>query len=304
MGFKPLDRPLEANRQCRFAERTFIRMKQRVISALVGLVILGVVLAFIGTWLFNVVIAAISVIGLFEILRATGCLKNRALSVLSLIIAILVPFVREPWVLNFVPQIIFVFFVLFFVILIKNSATTRVEHTAMAFMFSIFIPLFFSCAVFMRDLYGNTAGAFYILLALGSAWLCDTGAYFVGRKFGKHKLAPIVSPKKTVEGAIGGLICGALFMLAIAFVYAAVLGASGVQVRVNYPALLLVTPICGILGMLGDLSASVIKRQFNVKDYGTIMPGHGGVMDRFDSVMFTLPSVFIISSYIQLIFVV
>lgn len=285
------------------AERILILMKQRVISSLVGLVILGIALALIGTRLFNVVIAAISIIALFEILRATGCLNNKALSALSLVMAVMVPFAREYLVRAFAAQIVFVFFVLFFVILIKNSETTRVEQTAIAFMFSIFIPLFFSCAVFMRDIYGNVAGAFYLLQALGSAWLCDSGAYFVGRKFGKHKLAPVVSPKKTVEGAVGGLICGALFMMAIAFGFSAVLGAMGVLVRINYLLVLLVTPVCGILGMLGDLSASVIKRQFNVKDYGSIMPGHGGVMDRFDSVMFTLPSVFIISYYAKLIVV-
>lgn len=278
-------------------------MRQRVISSLVGLVILGVVLALIGTKLFNVVIAALSTIALFEMLRATGCLKNKALATLAFAISLVIPFAREHLVRVFTAQIVFVFFVLFFVILIRNSETTRIEQTAMAFMFGIFIPLFFTCAVFMRDIYGPVAGAFYLLQALGSAWLCDTGAYFTGRKFGKRKLAPVVSPNKTVEGAIGGLICGAVFMLVIAVGFSALMAATGVNVKVNYPLVLLVTPVCGILGMLGDLSASVIKRQFAVKDYGNIMPGHGGVMDRFDSVMFTLPSVFIISYYAKLIVV-
>lgn len=278
-------------------------MKQRVISSLVGLVILGVVIVFINTRLFNVAIAAISVMALFEMLRATGCIKNKALSTLSLAMSLMVPFVREHFMRVFTAQIVFVCFVLFFIILIRNSETTRIEQTAMAFMFSIFIPLFFSCAVFMRDIYGSVAGAFYLLQALGSAWLCDSGAYFVGRKFGKHKLAPRVSPKKTVEGAIGGLISGSVFMLLIALGFSAVMNGLGVDVRINYPLVFLITPVCGVLGMLGDLSASVIKRQFNVKDYGTIMPGHGGVMDRFDSVMFTLPSVFIVSYYAKLIVV-
>lgn len=276
-------------------------MKQRVISSLVGLVILGVVLALIGTKVFNVVIAALSFIALFEILRATKCLNNKPLVALSFAVALVLPFCREKYVRVFIAQLIFLFFVLFFVILIKNSSTTSVEQTSMAFMFSVFVPLFFSCAVFMRDVYGTVAGAFYLLQALGSAWLCDTGAYFVGRKFGKHKLAPVVSPKKTVEGAIGGLICGAAFMLVIAFGFSLFMSVLGISVKINYPLVALVTPICGGFGILGDLSASVIKRQYNVKDYGTIMPGHGGVMDRFDSVLFTLPSVFIVSYYAKLI---
>lgn len=278
-------------------------MKQRLISSLVGLAILGVVLAFIGTRLFNVVIAALSTIALFEMLKATGCLKNKALATLAFAMSLVIPFAREHYVRAFTAQILFVFFVLFFVILIKNSETTRIEQTAMAFMFSVFIPLFFTSSVFMRDIYGPVAGAFYLIVALSAAWLCDTGAYFVGRKFGKHKLAPIVSPNKTVEGAVGGLICGAVFMLLIALGFSAFMGAMGIAVKINYLLVLLVMPVCSVLGILGDLSASVIKRQFDVKDYGNIMPGHGGVMDRFDSVLFTLPSVFIVSYYAKLIVV-
>lgn len=268
---------------------------------MVGLVILAVVIIFIGTPLFNLVIAAISLCALFEMLRATGCLKNKALSTLSFALALIFPFSLEEQFRAFAIPIIFIFFVLFFALLIKNSTTTRVEQTAMAFMFSIFIPLFFSCAVFMRDLYGTVAGSFYLLMALGCAWLSDTGAYFAGRKFGRHKLAPVVSPKKTVEGAIGGLISCTVFMLLIALGFEQVMKLAGVTVLINYPWLAVVTPVCSALGMLGDLSASVIKRQFDVKDYGNIMPGHGGVMDRFDSVMFTMPSVFIISYYMSVI---
>ncbi len=276
-------------------------MKLRIISSLVGLVILGVVLAFINTILFNFVIAFISVVALFEMLRATNCIKNKALTALAFSISLMFPFARASLVQAYAGQILFVFFILFFLILIRNSTTTRIEQTSMIFMFSVFIPLFFSCAVFMRDLYGPVAGSFYLLQALGSAWLCDTGAYFVGRKFGKTKLAPIVSPKKTVEGAIGGLVVGTIFLELIALGFAWFMSRFGVNVQINYLLLGLITPICGILGMLGDLSASVIKRQFNVKDYGTIMPGHGGIMDRFDSVLFTLPSVFIITNYAKII---
>lgn len=276
-------------------------MKTRVISALVGLVILAAVLALIGTSAFNLCIAALSAAALFEMLRATRCLKNRTLAGLSLVMSLIIPFAREHFVRAFTAQIVFVFFVLFFGLLIKNSKTTSVEQTAMAFMFGIFIPLFFSCAVFMRDAYGSVAGGFYLLFALGSAWLCDTGAYFIGRKFGRHKLAPVVSPKKTVEGSIGGLIICTALMLPLMWGFSVVAGLMGRVVIVNYALLALTTPLCAVLGMLGDLSASVIKRQFNVKDYGTIMPGHGGVMDRFDSVMFTLPTAFMISYYASLI---
>lgn len=276
-------------------------MKTRVISAMVGLAILAAVLALIATRAFNVCIAALSAIALFEMLRATGCMQNKKLAALSLAMSLIIPFAREHLVRAFPAQIVFVFFVLFFVVLIKDSATIKVEQIAMAFMFGIFIPLFFSCAVFMRDAYGAAGGGFYLLFALGSAWLCDTGAYFVGRKFGRRKLAPVVSPNKTVEGSIGGLLICTALMLPLMWGFSAVTGILGYTVKIDYVMLALATPVCAVMGMLGDLSASVIKRQFNVKDYGTIMPGHGGVMDRFDSVMFTLPTAFIISYYMRLI---
>lgn len=262
---------------------------------------LGIALAVIGTRLFNVIIAAVSLMALFEMLRAADCLKSRALAALSFSAALLIPFSLERYVRMWTAQLIFIFFVLFFVVLIRNSSTLRVEQMSMAFMFSLFIPLFFSCGVFMRDIYGPVAGSFYLLMALGSAWLSDTGAYFVGRKFGRHKLAPVVSPKKTIEGSIGGLITCTIFMQAIALLFSAATDILGIPVKIDYGMLALITPVCAVMGMLGDLSASAIKRQFHVKDYGDIMPGHGGVMDRFDSVMFTMPSVFIVAHHTRLI---
>lgn len=279
-------------------------MRQRVISSLVGLLILGATLAVINTKFFNVIIAAVSMMALFEMLRATKCTENKGLTALSFLTSLIIPFGHEHLMRVLTVQMIFILFLLFFVLLIKNSETTRVEQAAMAFMFGIFIPLFFSCAVFLRDIYGYVAGSFYLLTALGSAWLSDTGAYFVGRKFGRHKLAPVVSPKKTVEGAIGGLIFSTFFMQLIAIGFYGVMAAAGIHVKINYGLLALLTPVCSIFGMLGDLAASVIKRQFDVKDYGTIMPGHGGVMDRFDSVLFTLPAVFIIAHHVSVISII
>ena len=118
------------------------------------------------------------------------------------------------------------------------------------------------------------------------AFLSDTGAYFAGLKFGKHKLAPVISPKKTVEGVVGGVLGAVLGMV----IYCAVLNL-GFQFRVNY----LYAVVYGILGsaagVFGDLCFSVIKRQTGIKDYGNLFPGHGGILDRFDSMMVVAPLV-------------
>jgi len=276
-------------------------MKLRVISALIGLLFLGSALALIGTIFFNIVIAAVSVMALFEMLRASGCLKVPCLAALSFLLAAVIPFFNEPSIREWAVPVLFLFFVSFCILLVRHSQAVRLEQVSVMLLFSLFVPLFFSCAVFIRDFHGPVAGSFYLLFALGCAWLCDTFAYFSGRAFGRHKLAPNVSPKKTVEGLIGGLLGCTVFMALIAFLFALSVESFGIYVSINYMAILLLTPVCAMLGVLGDLFASVIKRQFKVKDYGDIMPGHGGVMDRFDSVLFTIPAAFFIAHTISLI---
>ena len=129
-------------------------------------------------------------------------------------------------------------------------------------------------------------GELLVLLPLVAAWGSDTFAYFVGVRFGRHKLAPVISPKKTIEGSVGGVAGAAALTVVVVMLFnrhsaidlpywvAAIIGACG-----------------AVVGQLGDLSFSIIKRQTGIKDYGKIFPGHGGVLDRFDSVIFVAPVV-------------
>lgn len=149
----------------------------------------------------------------------------------------------------------------------------------MAVMFGvIYVGVMLSFIYQTRHLVG---GAYHVWLIFLSSWGCDTCAYCVGMLIGKHKMAPVLSPKKSVEGAVGGVI-GAAFLGAI---YAAVTG----SVPTAYAV------ICGVgalISMVGDLAASAIKRNQGIKDYGTLIPGHGGILDRFDSVIFTAPVIY------------
>ena len=143
--------------------------------------------------------------------------------------------------------------------------------------------------------YGETATLTFYNAPYGNLEVrkvSDTGAYFTGRAFGKHKLCPLVSPHKTVEGLIGGLITCIVLNLLAAFCYEKVCAAMGVIIDVNFLRLILISPFASLISVLGDLSFSMIKRQFQIKDFGKIMPGHGGVLDRFDSVLFTLPFIY------------
>ena len=128
--------------------------------------------------------------------------------------------------------------------------------------------------------------------------MTDAGAYFAGTLFGKHKLAPVLSPKKTVEGAVGGMVICVAVVAAFAAVYASVFSQNA---KINYVALIIAAVLASAGGMVGDLFASAVKRFYGVKDYGNFFPGHGGVLDRVDSALFSFPLIYLFSEYVALI---
>lgn len=151
----------------------------------------------------------------------------------------------------------------------------------------LYVAILFPFVYLTREM---PLGEFFVWLIFISAWGTDTCAYFTGTFLGKHKLAPLLSPNKTIEGAVGGVI-GAAF---IGIVYTWVYGTYyNVQVRDYLLIIPIITALTSVIAQLGDLTASAIKRFLNIKDYGNILPGHGGVIDRFDSVLFTAPFVYV-----------
>ena len=274
-------------------------MKQRLLSSALGLVLLFVVVVFFDTLLLNLAVSAVATLGVYELLDAAK-LKMRSLMLPSLTLTAFVPFVSiaslKPWL----PYLCYLFAILLFLVLLFRHPI-RVEQIGLSFLMAVAISLSFSNLVFMRDEYETPLALMYLVVALGSAWFSDASAYFVGRAIGKRPLAPTISPKKTVEGAIGGVIGCVICNLLAAFALSSLLNSPevnvyfGGSVQVYYLRLLLVSPVLSLLSMFGDLCASAVKRQFGVKDFGSIMPGHGGVMDRFDSVCFVLPFVYILS---------
>lgn len=138
-------------------------------------------------------------------------------------------------------------------------------------------------------------GAFLVWLVFISSWGCDTCAYCAGMLFGKHKMAPVLSPKKSIEGAIGGVIGAAL----IGVIYALICGPHLTVFRYPILALAVIGALGGLISMVGDLTASAIKRHYGIKDYGSLIPGHGGILDRFDSVIITGPLVYYLILILQ-----
>ena len=270
-------------------------MKQRVTTALVGLVIFFAVLSLYHTIFLNIAALVVVFLALYEMFRVTGVAKHKPLALCCYLFGCMMPFTTTNHPLPILCGIAIFAFILFVILLIWHD---RIDFSvaAVAFAATAAISTAVASIIWIRQLSsGRTEGIFYTLLAFGFAWITDTGASLFGITLGKHKLAPKLSPKKTVEGAIGGIVTCVLGTLLVAGIYRWVCGIFWKQyLDINYLRLVLIAPIGSVLSMIGDLSASLIKRQRGVKDYGSLMPGHGGIMDRFDSVFFTLPFIFLL----------
>ena len=276
-------------------------MKTRVITAIVGIIVLIGVMFTFNTLIFNLVIAAITLIAVHEIYSALGFEKKD-----WLMYAVLVPYTLLVMTSNYqvmrrlVMPMSFLLVTFYAIYLVVRNGTISYQKASGLLMFSGIVIFCFYSFIRLKELlpveqYGYDA-VFFILLILCFAWGGDTCAYFAGRAFGKHKLCPVVSPKKTVEGAIGGVLGTMAFGVIITLVYSVAANRMEAFTRSNigvsmYVIIALLACVAAVLGIYGDLFASVVKRQCGIKDYGTIFPGHGGILDRFDSVMFIAPFV-------------
>lgn len=277
-------------------------MKQRVITAVVLLALLAVVVWQINTPVLVLVIAFLAAVAANEIMRCAK-VENTFIRVVAAGYAACVPFFASakaltPWVsqavwgkvIGAVPGVVYLIALVLVLLLamLKGYAYTTFEDVAVSVFAGALVPFGFSVFIRLRDMFQiEQFGIYLIFYGLICALATDSGAQLAGMAFGKHKMSPNISPKKTVEGAIGGLIFS-LILNAVAMILYNRLA----DFKMDEFAVTVLLAAClpvSFLGMMGDLSASVLKRNFGVKDFGKIFPGHGGVMDRFDSSMFTLP---------------
>ena len=277
-------------------------MKQRVITAVVLLALLAVVVWQINTPVLVLVIAFLAAVAANEIMRCAK-VENTFIRVVATGYAACVPFFASakaltPWVseavwgkvIGAVPGVVYLIALVLVLLLamLKGYAYTTFEDVAVSVFAGALVPFGFSVFIRLRDMFQiEQFGIYLIFYGLICALATDSGAQLAGMAFGKHKMSPNISPKKTVEGAIGGLIFS-LILNAVAMILYNRLA----DFKMDEFAVTVLLAAClpvSFLGMMGELSASVLKRNFGVKDFGKIFPGHGGVMDRFDSSMFTLP---------------
>ena len=271
-------------------------MLKRVMVAVVGVPFLLLVLIWAPDWATMLLVAAMCAIGAWELLHAAGAL-GRGLTMLTILAAALGPVTRyisaagisDLYAALWQPLCTFLLFVVAIVRHGREDAPCFRDITAAIFAGWI-LPILFNTLLTLRML--PDIGKVMVFVPLCISFGSDTFALFAGMAFGKHKLAPRVSPKKTVEGAVGGLVGGILGMLLIRWI--GLLTLHTVNNEICSVSWALVMGLLGsVVGQIGDLSFSVIKREFKIKDYGKLLPGHGGILDRFDSVSFVAPFVWI-----------
>ncbi len=259
-------------------------MKQRILVAVICVPLLLVVILLLPPLAFTILMMAMCAVGAWELMHPTGLTDNAYMLFCAMLMAALVP-LWSYFGSAFLPALagLTVFSLAVFAGMLRYHASVTVQGMCSTFFAGVVMPFFFCSLVrllMMED------GRFLILIPILIAFIADGGAYFVGRAFGRHKLAPTISPKKTVEGLLGGYISAVAGML----LYCVIVQLAFDR-EVRYGAALLYAIVGATVSVVGDLVFSVIKRQTGIKDYGRLLPGHGGVMDRFDSMITTAPAV-------------
>jgi len=266
-------------------------MLTRIITAVVAVALFIPVLVFSNTLVFPLMMALLAVVGVAEMLKCVGNKKN-AVSAVAVVIAAAAPVCARLvsdaslFVMAFA-AVAFCFMLYVFALAVFSHGKYDVTSACADFALAMYVVVTFTSIVLLRD---TVYGASLYLLAFLGPWVSDTAAYFCGFAFGKHKLIPDVSPKKTVEGAVGGAV-----FTAIAFALYGALVLKPEASLAPYIALAVIGFAVSVISQIGDLIASLVKRKYGIKDYGKLFPGHGGVMDRFDSVLATAPILLIAS---------
>ncbi len=259
-------------------------MKTRILTAIILVPLLVLILLSNSIVIAGAVIV-ISLVGLYEFYKATGLKDKSCLCALGYVAAIAVPLMRSYVNPQLYAPLAYLFMFLLFVIMIAQHKTASVTDAAMVTFSVIYIPYFLTNLLYIREL---EHGRVLIWIPFIGAFLTDTCAYFAGVFLGRHKLCPEISPKKTIEGSLGGILgCMTACML-----YGLMMERVW-SLDVNYLSLATLGFAMSIISQIGDLTASIIKRKYGIKDYGNLFPGHGGILDRLDSVIAVAPMVYL-----------
>lgn len=284
-------------------------MKQRIITGVIFAVLCLAVIFLSHTFIYPLTLCVLCVVGVTEMLKCIGSLSNPFMSIPSLLYAVICPTVAMNYRYGVLMATTLGFMFLLLTMLIFANEKVKTEKICTTFVMVAYITISFVSLIRLRYITtepgtnaGATVGQYIYLLVFIAAWVTDTFAYFTGFFFGKHKLCPKISPKKTIEGSIGGVL-----FCVIAFMVYGFAASKICNITPNYTGLAFVGLLMSALAQLGDLLASVIKRTYGIKDYGKLFPGHGGVLDRFDSVLLLAPFLLALvedAQFMQLLFII
>lgn len=279
-------------------------MKKRIITALVAVAVIVVpCFAFMHTVVFPVILSIFSAIAVYEMIKVTGS-KNLFMTSFSCITAALIPFIFH-FNLNvpFMP-IVAAYVIIYLTMMVVMYRKTKFSDVLMAMFSTLAIPSALSIFLILRDVYvaypekyTKENGVYFILLAMLCCWGTDTFALFSGKLFGKRKLCPNISPNKTVAGAVGGVLCTLALNIGVFFIFDKFFFTLH---TLAWWQIIIISAVLSVVSIFGDLAASIIKRNHDIKDFGNIFPGHGGVMDRIDSCVFVLAGAYLALYFVNI----
>lgn len=267
-------------------------MKVRVLTS-IGIALVGLPILLLSEYLiYPMALALLSLAAVYEMTALTGFRKSPCVWAPSYLIAVLLPigaFYADADSFTYVTAcvgILFAFLFYLFGYAVLKRGKVKFEAISTHFITLLYITLSFTALSLVRYI---KDGVYMFALVFVASWICDMFAYFVGRAFGKHKLIVEVSPKKTVEGAIGGVVCTVLAFALYGFIITLFYRSP----EPKYLVLMAMGAVLSVVAQFGDLICSLIKREHGIKDYGSLFPGHGGVLDRFDSILAVAPLLYV-----------
>ncbi len=271
-------------------------MLKRTITSLCLILIFIPICIFSDTVVFPLAMAILSFASVYEMLGCVGMSKAVAICIPSYVFGFFLPCL--PWMIQkekidtAILSICMIYLIVILAVNVFSRGSIEFSNSSSAFMMIFYNTVAFTSIVLIRQM-----NAYLYLLVFIGPWISDIFAYLCGRLFGKHKLIPEISPKKTVEGSIGGIIFAAISFVVYAFIVKSYFVESAF---LPFGVMAISGAVISVISQIGDLSASAVKRCFGIKDYGWIFPGHGGVLDRFDSVLLTAPVLYMMTRLLGL----
>jgi len=271
------------------------KVKTRLLSAVVLIALLLAILFFTPVWVFSLLVCALTFMVMYELTKVFGLSAKPTICVANFLFAS--GFMALGFLNNeLTGKLIFPLGILYIMTLtslsVLNNKKVKFTDVCSSVFLVVYSVAFLMHLTLIRRLDNGVA---LLFMALIGAYVTDTGAYFTGLAIGKHKLIPSVSPNKTIEGSVGGMLAAVAGFV----IYGVIMQNLGHSV--NYLYLIILALICSVISQFGDLAASVMKRSFEVKDFGNLIPGHGGMVDRVDSLMFVAPVVYYFITFLPVV---